>query len=110
MSGKGWHTQTHGGWGPDECRLVAGPAQLEDSAPELAPVRSDGNGVQLRGGVQEPRSKRRDQGPACLDDGFTGLVAGRLRPLWAVFHSYGVAQRRYLPYWRRPRRGRVRAT
>jgi len=30
---------------------------------------------------------------ACPDDGFAGVVAGRLWALWAAFHSYGVAQR-----------------
>jgi catalase (peroxidase I) len=38
--------------------------------------------------------QRRDQGPACLDDGLAGVVAGRLRPLRRLFirmawHSAG---------------------
>src|SRR5579863_6368798 len=37
-----------------------------------------------------------------------GLVAGRLWPLWAVVHSDGVAQRRYVPNRRRPRWRRSR--
>jgi hypothetical protein len=41
-----------------------------------------------------------------LDDELAGMVAGRLWPLWAVVHSYGVARRRYVPHRRRPRRGR----
>ena len=72
------------------------------------PVRSDGRGVRLRQGIQEPRSQRRDQGPACPDDGFAGVVAGRLRPLWRAVHPHGVAQRRHLPHHRRPRRRRRR--
>ncbi len=27
-----------------------------------------------------------------------GLVAGRLRPLWAALHPHGVAQRGHLPH------------
>lgn len=33
---------------------------------------------------------------------FTGLVASGLWPLWTVIHSYGMAQRWYVPDWRRP--------
>ena len=32
------------------------------------------------------------------DDYLTGLVASRLRSLWSVLYSYGLAQCRYLPY------------
>ena len=53
-------------------RLVAGPAEHSGSPPELFLVRSDGRGVRLRQGVQEPRPQRRDQGPAGLDDEFAG--------------------------------------
>ena len=73
---------------------------------ELRPVRSDGQGVRLRQGVQEPRPQRRDQGPACPDDGLAGLVAGRFRPLRRSVDPHGVAQRRHLPHHRRPRRRR----
>ncbi len=38
------------------------------------------------------------------DDGFAGLVAGRLRPLWRPDDPHGLAQRRHLPHHRRPRR------
>ena len=75
---------------------------------ELQPVRSDGQGFRLRQGVQEPRPQRRDQGPACLDDGFAGVVAGRLRPLRRPDDPHGVAQRGHLPHHRRPRRRRRR--
>ena len=37
------------------------------------------------------------------------MVAGRLWPLWSVFYQDGMAQRRYLPYSRWPRRSRSRA-
>ena len=71
-------------------------------------VRSDGRGVRLRQGVQEPRPRRRDQGPARPDDRLAGLVAGRLRPLRRPVHPHGLAQRRHLPHRRRPRRRRRR--
>ena len=53
---------------PDECGLVAESVEPEDPAPALLPVRSHGQGVQLREGIQDPRSRCRDQGPACPDD------------------------------------------
>jgi len=40
----------------------------------------------------------------CPDDRLAGLVAGRLRPLRRVVHSYGVAQRGHVPHPRRARR------
>src|SRR6266852_8809726 len=97
--------RTHRSRGHDECRLVAESAEPEDPAPALPPVRSYGQGIQLRGRVQEPRPACRDQRPAYPDDGLAGLVAGRLWPLWAAFHSYGVAPRGHIPHRRRPRRG-----
>src|ERR1019366_9077619 len=77
-----------------EPRLVAEPAEPSGSPPTLHPVQSDGRGVRLRQGIQEPRPECRDQGPSCLDDGLAGLVAGRLRPLGGLFirmawHSAG---------------------
>src|SRR5208337_4426127 len=96
---------THRSWVHGECGLVAESTEPENPAPALPPVRSYGQGVQLRGRVQEPRPECRDQGPACLDDGLAGLVAGRLWPLWATVHSYGVAQRGYVPHRRWPRWG-----
>ena len=86
------------------------PNQLDisGSPPELHPVRSDGRGVRLRQGVQEPRPQRRDQGPACADDELAGVVAGRLRPLRRADDPHGVAQRGHLPHHRRPRRRRRR--
>jgi hypothetical protein len=70
----------------------------------LRAVRSDGRGVRLRQGIQEPRPQCCDQGPSGPDDGFAGLVAGRLRPLRRTDHPYGVAQRGHVPHRRRPRR------
>ena len=87
---------------------MAEPAEPSGSPPALPPVRSDGRGVRLRQGIQEPRPECRDQGPSCLDDGLAGLVAGRLWPLRAAVHSHGVAQRGHVPHRRRPRRRRSR--
>ena len=81
---------------------------LGRSPPELFPVRSDGQGVRLRRGIQEPRPECRDQGPACPDDELAGVVAGRLRPLRRTDDPHGVAQRGHLPHHRRPRRRRRR--
>ena len=89
-----------------EPRLVAGRAGRFGSPPELRLVRSDGRGVRLRQGVQDSRPQRRDQGPACLDDGLAGVVAGRLRPLRRSDDPHGVAQRGHVPHHRRPRRRR----
>ena len=50
------------------------------------------------------RPRRRDQGPACLDDGQPRLVAGRLRSLRRPVHPPGVARGGHLPHHRRPRR------
>src|SRR6478752_860591 len=44
-------------------RLVAEPTEHSGPSRELVPVRSDGQAVRLRQGVQEPRLERRDQGP-----------------------------------------------
>ena len=52
--------------------------------------------------------ERRDQGPACLDDGLAGVVAGRLWPLRGTDDPPGVARRGNLPHHRRPRRRRRR--
>ena len=72
------------------------------------PVRSDGQGVRLRQGVQEPRPQGRDQGPARPDDGLAAVVAGRLRSLRRPVHPPGVARGGHLPHHRRPRRRRRR--
>ena len=101
-------SQTHRGGGPSKRRLVAQSAEPEDPAPALPPVQSHGRGVQLRRGVQEPRPECRHQGPPCPDDGFAGLVARGLRPLRAVLHPHGVAQRRHVPHRRRSRRRGLR--
>ena len=91
-----------------EPRLVAEHAGHPGSPSQLHFVRSDGRGVRLRQGVQEPRPQGRDQGPACLDDGLASLVAGRLRPLRRSVHPPGVARGGHLPHRRRPRRRRRR--
>src|ERR1041385_6088439 len=48
----------------EQSKLVAEAARHLDAPCELAAVRSDGQGVRLRQGVQEPRPQGRDQGPA----------------------------------------------
>src|ERR1700733_14112087 len=45
-----------------ESRLVAGPVGHSGPSPQFKKVRSDGRGVRLRQGVQEPRSERGHQG------------------------------------------------
>src|SRR5947207_7103747 len=70
----GWHR-------PVEPRLVAQSAEPQDPASKLAPVRPDGQGLQLRQRVQEPRPGGREEGPRGTDDRLAGLVAGGLWPL-----------------------------
>ena len=64
------------------------PNQLEPAGPPpaLAPVQSDGRGLRLRRGVQDPRPRRAEAGHRRGDDDVAGLVAGRLRPLRAALH------------------------
>ena len=81
-----------------EPRLVAEPAAARDPAPALVPVQSDGRGLRLRRGVQEPRLRGPEEGPARADDRLAGLVAGGLRSLRAAVHPHGLAQRRHLPH------------
>ena len=88
---------------------MAESGEPESSAPAFSAFGSDGQGVQLRRRIQEPRPESRDQRSECLDDGLAGVVAGRLWPLRAAFHSYGVAQRGHVPHRRRPRRSWSRA-
>ena len=99
---------TGGTRGHSEPRLVAGASRYRRAPSQRARRRSDGRGVRLRQGIREPRPRRRDQGPACLDDGLAGVVAGRLRSLRRAVHPPGVAQRRHLSHHRRPRRRRRR--
>src|SRR5260221_9551742 len=87
----GRRAQTHIGWGPGKRRLVAQSTKPKSLAPTLRAVRPHGQDLRLRRGVQEPGLGCRDQRPPCLDDGIAGLVARRLRPLWAALHPYGVA-------------------
>ena len=48
---------------PHQPRLVAEPAEPRPPAPAFAAVRSDGRGLRLRRGVQEPRPRGREEGP-----------------------------------------------
>ena len=89
-----------------EPRLVAEPVEARSSAPAFLQVQSDGRGLRLREGVQEPRPGGGEERSRGADDRLAGLVAGGLRPLRPVVHSHGVAQRRHLPHRRRPRRRR----
>ena len=89
-------------------RLVAEPAGPLGAPPPLAPVQSDGRGLQLRRTVQVPRPRRPEAGPHRADDDVAGLVAGRLRPLRAVLHPHDVACRGHVPDRRWPRRWRRR--
>ena len=70
--------------------------------------RSDEQGFDYAKEFEKPRPRRRDQGPACPDDGFAGMVAGRFRSLRRTVHPDGLAQRRHLPHHRRPWRRRRR--
>ena len=88
-------------WWPNQLNLEI----LNQHSPQSNPMGED---VRLRRGVQEPRPRRGEQGPARADDRLAGLVAGRLRPLRPLVHPHGVAQRRHLPHRRRPRRRRRR--
>ena len=67
-----------------------------------------GEAFDYAAGVQDPRPRGGDRRPARPDDGFPGLVAGRLRPLRRPVHPPGLAQRRHLSRRRRPRRRRRR--
>ena len=93
--------RTNQDWWPNQL----GPA---GPPPALAPVQSDGRGLRLRGGVQDPRPRRAEARPLRADDDVAGLVAGRLRPLRAALHPDVVARRGHVPHRRRPRRRRQR--
>jgi hypothetical protein len=90
-----------------ESRLVAEPTCPSCSPSAVRPTQSDGRGVRLCRGVQEPRPERCDQEFARLDDGHAGLVAGRFLPLRRTVHLDGLAPCRHQPHRRRARR-RVR--
>ena len=104
-----WRTAAAAALAPRQSRLVAGAAEPREPQPAFAAGQPDGRGVRLRRGVQDPRPRRGDPGPARPDDRFAGLVAGRFRPLRRPVHPPGLAQRRHLPHHRRPRRRRRRA-
>ena len=101
MPGETWRRRRH-----DEPRLVAEPAAAGPPPAAFLAVESDGTGLRLREGVQEPRLRGPEEGPRGADDRFAGLVAGGLRPLRAAVHPHGLAQRRHLPHRGRPRRRR----
>ena len=87
-------------WWPDQLRLDL----LHDHSSKSDPMGEDFDyakefkSLDLRGP---------EEGPGRADDRLAGLVAGGLRPLRAVLHPHGLAQRRHLPDPRRPRRGRA---
>ena len=93
--------RTNQDWWPNQLDLSGSP-------PALAPVQSDGRGLQLRRRVQDPRPRRAEAGPHRGDDDVAGLVAGRLRPLRAALHPDDVARRGHVPHRRRPGRWRQR--
>ena len=66
--------RTNREWWPNQLKLNI----LRQHASLSNPL---GEEFQLRRGVQEARPGGREAGPVCPDDGFAGLVAGRLRPL-----------------------------
>src|SRR5580692_829699 len=74
----------HKCWNEVEQRLVAEPVEPQDSPPELAPVRSHGEGLQLRRGVQETRPQGSEERSHRAYDGQPRLVAGGFRPLWGA--------------------------
>src|SRR6266446_2393455 len=82
MPGRARH---HKCWNEVEQRLVAEPAEPQDSPPELAPVRSHGEGLQLRRGVQEARPQGSEERSHRADDGQPRLVACGFRPLRGLF-------------------------
>ena len=86
--------------------LVARPPRPGRPAPEHQASRSHEPGLRLRGRVQNPRPRRRRQGPPRPDDRLAELVARGLRPLRPVLHPHGMAQRRHVPHPRWPRRRR----
>ena len=86
-------------WWPNS--VAARPA-----APALVQVRSDGQGLQLREGVQEPRLQGTEERSRDADDRLASLVAGGLRSLRSAVHPHGLAQRRHVSHRRWPRRRR----
>jgi len=71
----------HECWHEVEQGLVAESAEPQDSPPELASVRSHGEGLQLRGGVQGARPQGSEKRSHRVYDRQPRLVAGGFRPL-----------------------------
>ena len=86
--------------------LVAKSIEDRIAPSALEQVRPHGQRLQLCRRVQEPRSRGPEEGSRRLDDGFSGLVASRLRSLRTALHPHGLAQRRHLPHRRWPWRRR----
>ena len=99
FSSKARSGRTNQEWWPDRLNLSA----LHTNHPAGDPM-DDGFDYAKR--VPVTGSRCREEGHRGGDDGFTGLVAGRLRPLWRPLHPDGVAQCGDLPHSRRPRRRR----
>merc|ERR1711916_425636 len=69
--------------------------------------KSNGSSLRLCEGFRETGSRGIEERSRKADEGFTGLVARGLWPLWALVYSYGLAQRGDVPNGRRSRRGRL---
>ena len=100
---------SHHGRGYVQPRMVAQPVEAGPPAPAFVEVRSDGQGLRLCEGIQEPRSHRAEEGSRGAHDRLAALVAGGLRSLRTAVHPHGLAQRRHLPHRRWPRRWRSRS-
>ena len=94
---------TNQDWWPNQLNLDI----LHQHSPKSNPMGEDFNYAKE---FKSLDLERREEGPPRADDGVAGLVAGGLRPLRAVVHPHGVAQRRHLPHRRRPRRRAATAT
>src|SRR5512138_7404 len=67
-------------------------------------VGSDGQGLRLREGLQEPRLQGPEERSRETDDRLAALVARRLRSLRTAVHPHGLAQRGHVSRGRRTRR------
>src|SRR5688572_3065460 len=76
----------------DESRLVAEAVEGRAAPSALPEVGSDGRGLRLQEGIQQPRLRGAEEGSRGADDELAGVVAGRLWALRSVIHPHGVAQ------------------